>query len=41
MANTNKGKIEIFINGLRTDIAKDMLTRGNPCKSYTEVVDKA
>lgn len=32
VANINKGKTKIFINGLRFDITKDMLTRDNPPK---------
>lgn len=30
VANTDKGKIEIFINGLRSDIFNDVLMRDNP-----------
>lgn len=37
----DKRKIEIFINGLRLDIAKDMFTKDNLSRSYTVVVGKA
>lgn len=30
VANNDKGKIEIFINGLRSKIANNMLTGDNP-----------
>lgn len=40
VANTNNEKTEIFVNKFRTNIDKDVLTRDNPPKSYTEEVDK-
>lgn len=41
ITSINKEKIEIFINGLRSDIAKDVLTWDNPPKSYTEALGRA
>lgn len=34
MVNTNKEKLNTFINTLRLEITKDMLTIDNPSKSY-------
>lgn len=40
MAKNNKGKIETFINRLKLDIAKDVLTKDNPPRSYSKVLSK-
>lgn len=40
MANTDKEKIKIFTNRLKTDMAKDVLIRGNLLRSYIKAVDK-
>lgn len=36
----DKGKIKIFINGLRSDIAKGVSTRDNPLRSYTKALGR-
>lgn len=41
MVNTNKGKTKIFINRLRVDISKDVLTGDNPPKTYTKVIGRS
>lgn len=40
VANTNKGKMKIFIKKLKADIIKDMLIGDKPLKSYTEAVGR-
>lgn len=40
VTNTDKGKIKIFINGLRSNIAKDVLIRDNPPRSYSGALGK-
>lgn len=40
MTNINKEKIEIFINGLRANISKDVLTKDNSPRSYTEGIGR-
>lgn len=41
VANNDKGKMKIFINRLRLNIAKDVLTRDNPPKSYSDMLNRA
>lgn len=38
VANIDKRKMKIFINGLRLDITKDVLTKDNHSRSYTKVL---
>lgn len=41
MANSNKGKLEIFFEGLRSNIAKDVMIGDNPFRSFFEALGKA
>lgn len=41
VTNTNKGKMKIFINGLKCGIAKDALTRDNTYRLFILVIGRA
>lgn len=41
VTNANKGKIEIFINRLKSNITKDLLIRDNPLRSYSKTLSRA
>lgn len=41
VANTNKGKMEIFINRLLSDIAKDVMIEKYAISSYSKALSKA
>lgn len=40
MASLEKGKLDVFIGELRPDIAKNMMIRDNPSKTFLEVLNQ-
>lgn len=41
VANSNKGKLKVFLGGLKSKITKDMKMRDNPHKFLLEALDRA
>lgn len=41
MVITDKGKIKIFLNWLRSNFANNVLIKDNPLKSYIKALSKA
>lgn len=39
--NLDRGKLEVFLGGLRLDIAKDVMIRYNPPRSLSKALGKA
>lgn len=41
MVNSKGGKLDVFIGGLRLNIAKDVMMRDNSTKTFSEAFDQA